>query len=157
MPAIRHPLMDVAAHIIEAKGVRLETPDLQRLRSVVGFIASLTICRISLQLVAPPKFSSSTPTRSVLPFGFAWKPERFVRHLRKPIDKFLCVSPAHICDRCLVLTRRNISTALRGHAGVPLTVCNWKFAYRKRPDRDTMDRFFRRIVVTPHSERPPGD
>jgi hypothetical protein len=52
--AIRHPLMDVTGHIIEAEGVWLKTPDLQRLGDVVGLVASFTICRISQQLLAPP-------------------------------------------------------------------------------------------------------
>src|SRR6516225_9038505 len=55
MPTIGHPLMDIAAHIIKAEGVRLETADLQGLRGVVGLIASLTIHHVRLKLIAPPQ------------------------------------------------------------------------------------------------------
>src|SRR5215469_7934720 len=94
MPAIGHPLIDIAAHIIEAEGVRLETADLQRSRGVVGFIASFTIGHIRLKLIAPPKLSFSAATRSVLPFGFAREPEGLLRGLGEPIHKLLRVSPA---------------------------------------------------------------
>src|SRR5262249_15839599 len=40
MPTIGHPLMDIAAHIIKAEGVRFETADLPGLRGVVGLIAA---------------------------------------------------------------------------------------------------------------------
>src|SRR6476619_851859 len=70
MPTICHPLMDIAAHIIKAEGVRFETADLQGLRGVVGLIASFTIGHVRLKLIAPPKFSSGAGTRGILPFGF---------------------------------------------------------------------------------------
>ena len=121
MPTICHPLIDTAAHIIKAEGVRLETANLQWLRGVVGLIASFTIGHIRLKLVAPPKFSSSAATRGIFPFGFARKPERLSGDLRKPLHKLLCISPAQICDRGVILARRHISTALRRNACVPLT------------------------------------
>ena len=66
MPTIGHPLMDIAAHIIEAEGVRFETAYLQGLRGVVGLIASFTIGHVHLKLIAPPKFSSGAATRGIL-------------------------------------------------------------------------------------------
>ena len=86
--------MDIAAHIIEAEGIRLETADLQRLRGVVRLIASFTIGNVRLKLVAPPKLSSGATTRGILPFGFARQPKRLLRDLGKPLHKLLCVSPA---------------------------------------------------------------
>ena len=48
VPAIGYPLIDIAAHIVQTEGVRLETADLQRLRSVVGFITSFAIGHVCL-------------------------------------------------------------------------------------------------------------
>src|SRR5271168_701893 len=78
MPAISNPLMDIAAHVIEAERIRLETADIQRLRRLVGFIATFTIGHCSVQLVAPPKLTFGPPTGGVLPLGFGWKPKRLL-------------------------------------------------------------------------------
>ena len=86
--------MDIAAHFIKAEGVRFETADLQRLRGVVGFIASFTIGHVRLKLIAPPKFSSGAATRGILPFGFARKPKQLLGDLGEPLHKLLCISPA---------------------------------------------------------------
>ena len=128
VPAISHPLMDIAAHIIEAKWIWLEAADLQRLGRLVGFIAALTIGHRGLGLLAPPKLASSAPTGRILPFGFGRKPKRLLRDLGEPVHILLRISPAQICDRGIVVTRWFIATTLCRNACVPLADRDGKFA-----------------------------
>ena len=94
MPAISHPLVDIAAHVIEAERIRLETADIQGLRRLVGFIAAFAIGHCSLELVAPPKLAFRPPAGGVLPLGFGWKPKRLLRSLGKPFHELLRIRPA---------------------------------------------------------------
>src|SRR5215469_11022440 len=101
-----------------------------------------------MSMIAPPIFRPSAPSRRILPFGLAWKPERLLCSLREPLYKLLRIVPAQICDRAIILAGRCIGTSLCRDTRVPLTNSDWEFADRKGLDRDVVDRLFGKIVVT---------
>src|SRR5207249_3218232 len=71
VPAILHPLVDAAAHIVETKRIGQEAADLQRLLGIVGLVATLAVGNALLRLVAPPIFARRRAACRVFPFGFA--------------------------------------------------------------------------------------
>src|SRR4051794_622841 len=82
VPAILDPLVDPAAHIVEAERVRREAADLQRLLGVIRLVATFAIGQAGLRLVAPPVFRRAAAARRVLPLRFARQAVFLLRRLR---------------------------------------------------------------------------
>src|SRR6516164_8402369 len=102
VPAILHPLVDAAAHIVQPERIWLEAADLDRLFSNRDIRAVLAIGHALLKLVAPPIPCLLPPARRVFPFGFAWQPIGPVQSVCEPRDELLGIAPAHIRDRGVI-------------------------------------------------------
>src|SRR5690242_2649470 len=86
VPAILDPLIDAAAHVVEAERVGREAADPQRLLGVIGLVAALAIGQTGLRVVAPPVFRGAAAARCVFPLRLAWQPIFPLRRLREPGD-----------------------------------------------------------------------
>src|SRR5215472_6789265 len=82
VPAVSHPLIHPAAHVIKTEGVGSETAGFGWTRGVVDLAASLAIDHAALQLVAPPISRLRAATRGVFPFRLARQPEPTMCRLR---------------------------------------------------------------------------
>src|SRR4029078_6801431 len=128
VPAIRDPLSNAAAHIIETEGIGFDAANRHRLRGIVGLIASLAVGHTNRGLITPPIFGLRASARGVLPFGLARKAVLLLSDARKPLGKLLCVIPAHIGDCGVVLARHLVGAFLGGNALVPLADRDRKLA-----------------------------
>ena len=152
VPAVLHPLIDAATHIIQPKRIWLEAADLERLLGGCDVSAILAIGHVGLKLVAPPVFCLRASTRGIFPFGFARKPIGFVGRIREPRDELLGIAPAYVGDGRVVLAGCHERACLRSGALVPVANRNRILTDCKRLDRDLMRWLLRDIVIAAHGE-----
>src|ERR1700722_7552715 len=150
MPAVLYPLIDAAAHIVQAKRVWLEAADLGRLLDAGSVGAILAIGHTRLKLIAPPVLRLRASSRGIFPFSLARKSIRLSRCAREPGGELLGVTPAHIGDGCIIFAGCRECTSLRGGAFVPVANGNRILTDRKRLDRDLMSWPLREVVVATH-------
>src|SRR5262249_48791760 len=138
VPAILHPLVDAAAHVVQPKRVWLEAADLDRLLSRRDVRAVLAIGHALLKLVAPPVARLRSPARRLLPSRCARQPIGSVQGVREPCDELPGVAVAHIRDRGVILATCREGASLRRSALVPFADGNRITADRERLDAHLM-------------------
>lgn len=152
VPAILHPLINAAAHVVKPERVWFETAGVDRLLRGGNVGAALAIGQAGLELIAPPELRLRSAACGVFPFGLAWKPIGSVCHGRKPGDELSGISPAHIRHRRLVVALCHELARLGGRALVPFAHGNRIAADGNRLERDPMNGLLGDIVVAAHQE-----
>src|SRR5262249_14077720 len=100
VPAILHPLGDIALRVVKSESVRPEGSDRpglpQRRREAV-----LAIRIVVADLTAPPERRRRSGARGVFPLGLRRQPIAFAGLLRQPGHEGLRVVPADVDHRAL--------------------------------------------------------
>src|SRR6202521_3658649 len=96
VPAIRHPLGYISAHVVKAERIRLDLVDFRRLPRILVAIASLAVDHPRLNVVAPPVFGARAAARRIFPFGLGRQPKNRFRCLVQPRNELLGIVEADI-------------------------------------------------------------
>src|ERR1700751_5777563 len=119
VPAVGHPLINPAAHVIKTEGVGFETACFGGMRRVVALAAPLAVGHAALYVLAPPIAGLRAAPRGVFPFSLAQQPEPAVCALSKPRHELLSILPAQIGRGLLILAHWHRGAGLGGNALVP--------------------------------------
>src|SRR5262249_55933044 len=95
VPAILHPLGNVARRVVEPEAVWTEgacwhSPPRRRRTAI------LTICVVGARIAAPGKIRGRACTRRVFPLGFSRQAIAFPGLLGEPSHESLCIIPADV-------------------------------------------------------------
>src|SRR5262249_8231712 len=108
------------------KRVRLKRSNGRRLLPVPWTAAAIAIGVPGACSVTPEIAGTSTGTGRVLPFGLCQKPVVHARQARKPANKLLGITPAHVDHRHLSAAPMvcGLWTCTRGGASIPFFECH---------------------------------
>src|SRR5262245_43729378 len=121
MPAILHPLPDVAVHVVKSEGVGLKRTNGRRLLNVPLATTAVATSVAHTQIIAPGIASIGASSCRIFPFDLAEKSVIFSTQLREPADILFSVNPADVNHRHLPASPmiRDSRALGRGGAGIP--------------------------------------
>ena len=119
MPAVLHPLIDTATHIMQSERIWPEAADLNWLLNVSDVSAIAAIDHARSKLVTPPILCLRAAACGVFPFGFAWQPICLSCCASEPANKLFGVTPAYIRDGRIIFAGRNETARVRRSAFIP--------------------------------------
>src|SRR5262245_43776236 len=99
IPAVLHPLPDVADHIVQAEAVRVEAADRRGLFAAPAAAGTVEIGAVGARRVAPGIPRGRSSAGRVFPLGFREEPIGSAGLLGEPRYIGLGVLPAHVDDR----------------------------------------------------------
>src|SRR5215210_4657991 len=131
VPAILHPLVNAATHVMQSKRIWRKTANLDRLLGGCDVGAILAIGHAGLELVTPPILGLRAATRPILPFGFRRQSIGLSSHLSEPGDVLLRVGPADVRDGCVLFSAGYEAACFCRSAFIPFPNRNREFADSK--------------------------